>query len=196
MASNRKIAFIDLNDNSVTVKDIPKTVTDRYLGGPGHRHVPPVQFARNRNRSPFARKRASHKRGITDRNTGTGRGEIPYRRKISPDGLVGSANMGGFFGPELRFAGFDHLVVRGKAKKPVYLLVKNGNIEIRDASGVWGKDCTEAQTHIRDELGDPDIKVLTIGVAGENLVRFANVRTGVKNTGGAPAWVQSWDRRT
>ena len=99
-------------------------------------------------------------------------------------GYVGSCNMGGFFAPEMRWAGFDHLVIKGKAKKPVYLWVHNGEIEIRDGANVWGKTTHETREIIREELGDRDIKVLTIGPGGENLVRYANVMTGIKDAGG------------
>jgi len=99
-------------------------------------------------------------------------------------GFVGSANMGGFFAPEMRWAGFDHLVIKGKAEKPVYLWLHNGEIEIRDASNIWGKDVHETQEIIREELGDREIKILTIGLAGEKLVRYANVMTELKNAGG------------
>ncbi|MFC2005098.1 aldehyde ferredoxin oxidoreductase family protein, partial [Chloroflexota bacterium] len=99
-------------------------------------------------------------------------------------GYVASTNMGGFFSPEMRFAGYDHLVIKGKAPKPVYIWIHNGEIEIRDAANIWGKDISETREIIREELGDRDIKVLAIGIAGENLVRFANVMTGVKNSGG------------
>jgi aldehyde:ferredoxin oxidoreductase len=92
--------------------------------------------------------------------------------------------MGGFFAPELRFAGFDHLVIKGKADGPAYLWIHDGEIEIRDASDVWGEDVPETQELIKEELGDPEVKVLCIGVAGENLVRFANVMTGMKNAAG------------
>jgi aldehyde:ferredoxin oxidoreductase len=79
---------------------------------------------------------------------------------------------------------FHHLVIKGKAEKPVYLWVHNGKIEIRDAKNIWGKTVTDAQWAIRDELGDEDVKSLVIGPAGENLVRYANVMTGIKNSGG------------
>jgi aldehyde:ferredoxin oxidoreductase len=92
--------------------------------------------------------------------------------------------MGGFFAPELAWAGFHHLVIKGKAEKPVYLWIQNGKIEIRDARHLWGKTTTETQWAIREELEDEDIKSLVIGPAGENLVRFANVMTGIKNSGG------------
>jgi len=97
---------------------------------------------------------------------------------------VGSSNMGGFFGPELCFAGFHHLLFKGKAATPVYLYVHNGEMELRDARHLWGQDCFETQKLIREELGNEEIKVMCVGPAAENLVRYANVRTGLKNTGG------------
>jgi aldehyde:ferredoxin oxidoreductase len=101
-------------------------------------------------------------------------------------GTVGSSNVGGYFAAELAFAGFHHLVIKGKAKNPVYLWIHNGEIEIRDASSIWGHDTFETQVMLRKELGDDadDIKVLCIGQAGENLVRFACLRTGLKDAAG------------
>ena len=99
-------------------------------------------------------------------------------------GLLGSCNMGGFFAPEMAWAGFHHLVIKGKAEKPVYLFIHNGEIEIRDAANIWGQSVTDSQWAIRDELGDPEVKSMVIGPAGENLVAFANVMTGIKNAGG------------
>ena len=84
---------------------------------------------------------------------------------------IGSANVGGFWGPELKFAGFDNLIVSGKAGKPVYLWIHDGKIEIRDAAFIWGKTTWETEERIRDELGDERIRVAAIGVAGENMVR-------------------------
>jgi len=99
-------------------------------------------------------------------------------------GLLGSCNMGGFFAPEMAWAGFHHLVITGKAKKPSYLYIHDGEIEIRDAANVWGKTTTDTQWAIQDELEDPEVKSLVIGPAGENLVAWANVMTGIKNAGG------------
>ena len=98
--------------------------------------------------------------------------------------MLGSTNMGGFFAPELAWAGFHHLVIKGKAKHPVYISVHNGEIEIRDARDVWGKSVTDSQWAIREDLGDEEVKSCVCGPAGENLVTFANVMTGIKNSGG------------
>jgi aldehyde:ferredoxin oxidoreductase len=92
--------------------------------------------------------------------------------------------MGGFFAPELAWAGFHHLVIKGKAKHPVYLYVHNGEISIRDARGIWGESVPDTQWAIRKDLGDEEVKSCVCGPAGENLVRFANVMTGIKNSGG------------
>ena len=83
----------------------------------------------------------------------------------------GSANFGGHFGPELKYAGFDHVIITGKAESPVYLWICDGDAEIRDASFIWGKTTYEAERLLRQELGDDRIEIAQIGPAGENLVR-------------------------
>jgi len=113
---------------------------------------------------------------------GSGRCDIAAKSPIT--GAIGDSNVGGFFAPEMRMAGFDHLVIKGKADKPVYLWIHDGEIEIIDASHLWGKDTFETQSLIRSDHGDEEIKSLVIGNAGENLVCFANVRTGMKNAAG------------
>jgi len=94
----------------------------------------------------------------------------------SPEtGFLGTSNFGGFFGPELKFAGYDNIVLTGRADKPVYLWIYNDEVEIKDAAHLWGKDTYDVQVVIRDELG-PDVKIACIGPAGENLVHFATIQ--------------------
>lgn len=90
-------------------------------------------------------------------------------------GAHGEAEAGGFWAPELKKAGYDAIIIKGKSKKPVYLWIKNEKIEIRDAENLWGKDTVMTQTIIKDELGDEKIRIAQIGLAGEKLVRFANI---------------------
>lgn len=85
----------------------------------------------------------------------------------------GEAEAGGFFGTELKFAGFDAIIVKGKSPKPVYIWVEDENTEIRDASHLWGLKTKETQETIREETNDPMVRVALIGPAGENLVRYA-----------------------
>lgn len=89
----------------------------------------------------------------------------------------GSANFGGHFGPELKYAGFDHVVITSKSEKPVYLWIHDGEVEIRDASSIWGKTTYETETILRGELGDDRIQVASIGPAGENMIRGSIVFT-------------------
>ncbi|PKP58549.1 aldehyde:ferredoxin oxidoreductase [Candidatus Atribacteria bacterium HGW-Atribacteria-1] len=87
----------------------------------------------------------------------------------------GESRCGGDFGPELRKAGYDFLIVEGKAEEPVYLVIKDDSIEFRNAAHLQGKMVTEKIKIIREELNDSLISIMCIGPAGENLVKFASV---------------------
>jgi len=101
----------------------------------------------------------------------TGRFNVTTKSAIT--GIFGDSNSGGHWAPELKYAGFDHVIISGKAKKPLYLWISDGQAELRDASGLWGKDTWETTEAICKELGDFEIQVLCIGPAGENLVKYA-----------------------
>lgn len=88
---------------------------------------------------------------------------------------LGDANCGGFWGPELKYAGYDHLVIEGRAETPVYIQIYDDNVKIKDARHIWGKDTWETDRIIKEELGDHDAQIACIGPAGEKLVRFANI---------------------
>jgi len=90
-------------------------------------------------------------------------------------GIMGNSNAGGYFGPAMKRAGFDHLVIQGKAQEPVYLWINNDKIEIKSARHLWGKNIREAEAQIKEELGDRRVRVAAIGQAGENLVSIANI---------------------
>ncbi|MBI5033485.1 MAG: aldehyde ferredoxin oxidoreductase family protein [Chloroflexi bacterium] len=88
-------------------------------------------------------------------------------------GMYGEANGGNFFGPDLKLAGYDGIIVRGKSPTPVYLLIRNGQIELRDATHLRGKTTFDTGDAIRAELNDQKVTVAAIGPAGENLVKYA-----------------------
>ncbi len=90
-------------------------------------------------------------------------------------GGINYAHAGGHFAPAMKQAGFDNLVVSGRSERPVYLYLHNGKVELKDAEHLWGKTTWETQVKIREELDDDALRFLTIGPAGENLVRFAIV---------------------
>lgn len=99
-------------------------------------------------------------------------------------GAQGEAEAGGWWGPELKKAGFDAIVVKGSSSAPVYLWITDGQVEIKEASHLWGKDTSMTQRIIREELTDDKIRVAQIGPAGENLVRFANIVNELKHFNG------------
>lgn len=92
--------------------------------------------------------------------------------------LYGEAEASGFFGAELKWAGYDAIIFEGRASEPVYLAVVDGKAELRDASHLWGKDTGDVQSAIWAEMGDGRVQVAQIGPAGEKLVRFACVLSG------------------
>lgn len=184
MALDRKIAYIDLTTGEIETKPIPVKMRELFLGSRGldayllYNHTKPGVDPLGPDNVALV------SAGVLVGTLASASARTHVMGKSPLTGLLGSANMGGFFAPELRWAGFDHLVIKGKAAKPVYLWIHNGEIEIRDAKNIWGKGVHDTQKIIREELGDREIKILTIGPAGENLVRFANVMTGLKNAGG------------
>jgi len=92
--------------------------------------------------------------------------------------------IGGYLGAELKFAGFDGVIIKGKAEKPVYLWITDGKAEIRDAKDLWGLDIHETDKRIREKLGDKEVKVAAIGPAGENLARIACITVDVYRQAG------------
>jgi len=101
-------------------------------------------------------------------------GRVMVITKGPETGTIACSNVGGFFGPELKRAGYDMVIIEGKSEKPVYLWINDGNIEIRDARKLWGKKTSEIEEAIRQET-DPKARVVNIGPAGVKLSRIANV---------------------
>jgi len=170
---------IDLSRGTTSVEEIGESYRKKWLGGRGfnsellYREVgPDVDPLGPENLLIF---------GVGPL-TGTfapssGRTTVTARSPLG--GGFGDSNMGGHWGPELKFAGYDQLVISGKASKPVYLWIDDDHIEIRDASQIWGKLVLEADAMIKEELGSQEIHTALIGPAGENTVRYACIMSDV-----------------
>lgn len=104
---------------------------------------------------------------------GSGKWIVASRSPLT--GIWADSCAGGNWGPEFKRTGFDAVVIRGRAKSPVYLWIYDGEAEMRDASEVWGKTTSKTDREIRANLGEPKAKVACIGPAGERLVKFANI---------------------
>ncbi|MCK5695814.1 MAG: aldehyde ferredoxin oxidoreductase family protein [Desulfobacula sp.] len=184
MALDRKIAYINLTTGEVEVKPIPLDVRRKFLGGRGLDAYLLLNHSEKGCDPLGPDNPLIVSGGILTATCASATARTHVMAKSPLTGLLGSCNMGGFFAPEMAWAGFHHLVIKGKAEKPSYIYIHDGEIEIRDAENVWGKTTTDTQWAIRDELNDQEVKSLVIGPAGENLVAFANVMTGIKNAGG------------
>ena len=99
-------------------------------------------------------------------------------------GGFGEAEVGGFWGAELKRAGWDAIVVTGASAKPVYLFIKDGQVEIRDAAHLWGLEIMDTEETLKAEVGERLARVCEIGPAGENLVRFAGIVNDYKDIAG------------
>jgi aldehyde:ferredoxin oxidoreductase len=93
----------------------------------------------------------------------------------------GESEAAGYWGPELKMAGWEAVVVKGRAEKPVYLWIQNDQVEIRDAKHLWGREPSEVQEKIRADHNDKLIRILQIGIGGENLVRYAGMTNDLRH---------------
>ncbi|GAG35423.1 unnamed protein product, partial [marine sediment metagenome] len=104
-----------------------------------------------------------------------GSSRLTITAKSPLSGFLGDASTGATFGAEIKYAGYDQIIIQGKSDKPVYLWIEDEKVEIRDATHLWGKSTGQTITSLEIENKDPSIGVLVIGPAGENLVKFAAV---------------------
>ena len=113
---------------------------------------------------------------------GSGRVEVAAKSPVT--GIQGMSNMGGYWGPELKYAGYDSVIIKGKSPKPVYLAINNNSVEIKDAAHIWGMDTYRTQDALQAELGDPEVEVVCIGPGSENLIAFGSIQTRMGNAAG------------
>jgi aldehyde:ferredoxin oxidoreductase len=111
-------------------------------------------------------------------------GRMTVTFKSTATNLYAKSTAGGHWGAELKFAGYDNIVILGASTKPTYLWIDDKHVEIKDAGKIWGRNVRETDKMIKEELGDEEIKIACIGPAGENMVKFAAVMNSVYNAAG------------
>ena len=180
-AVTAKILHVDLTTRTTRVEEIPEPILRRHLGGGGLaaylllRDMPPgVDPLGPDNVLVFT---TSIINGLS--LSGTNRYTAAAKSPLT--GGYGESEAGGWWAPELRAAGYDGIAVRGRAESPVYLWIKDGQVEFRDARPYWGKLSGEVQEGIEQELGDKRIRVLQTGISGERGVRFAAIVNQLKH---------------
>ena len=172
---NGKILHVDLTTGTLEVEEPGETFYRRYMGGSalGMHYALKLIPAQADPLGPDNVLVLSL--GVTTGAAISGQSRVTATAKSPLSDAIGDAQGGGFWPAEAKSAGYDAFVVKGKAEKPVYLWVQDGEAELRDAAHLWGKVTGEAQAAIQEELGDSKIEVLQCGPAGENLVRFAAI---------------------
>jgi aldehyde:ferredoxin oxidoreductase len=184
-----KILDIDLTNRKVYVYPLDRTMATNFIGGRGI-NVKMLFGSIQPNIDPLGPENVMiFGTGPLGGTPGaTGRFSVTF---LSPaTGLLGDSSSGGHWGAELKYAGYDFLILRGKADKPVYIGIKDSEVHIRDAADIWGLNVWEATEAIRRKMKNPKAQVLAIGQAGEKLVKFAAVmssftRAAAKCGGGA-----------
>jgi len=177
-----KLLRVDLTTGKIRYESIPEKILKEWIGGRGLgvylalKEIDPKI-------DPFSAGNKAYV--VTGPLTGVNGIPAPGRwvsvTKSPLTHTIHDSNSGGSFGPELKFAGFDAIAIEGASEKPVYLWVRDGRAELRDATHLWGKDVHATEELIKEELKAEvseeasKIKVAAIGPAGENLVRFAAI---------------------
>lgn len=180
-----KILRVNLTTGKITTENLPEEpVLRKWIGGKGlgevilHHELPPgVSPLSPENPLIF----------MTGPLTGTGLTPAGTKYVVTTLNYetgftLGNGRASGFWGPLLKFSGYDGVIVNGASKKPVYLWVNEGKAELRDASKIWGKDSHETEDLVKKDVGQPGASVLTIGPAGENLVSFAMILNDYNHT--------------
>lgn len=179
-----RVAYIDLAKRDVRVKDVPEVLRRRFLGGRGI-NVYLLYNHLEKGVDPLSPENVLiFGAGLLTGTLGVATSRGNFTAKSPETGILGDSNLGGHFSPEVRAAGFDHLVIKGRAERPTYLWVHDGQVEFVDARGLEGLDVIETQRAIRKDLGEPNAQIACIGPAGRRLVRFACIRHGVADAAG------------
>jgi aldehyde:ferredoxin oxidoreductase len=167
-----QIAWVDLTKGDVELKPVPEDLALKYIGGRGlgvkfvFDNGPEVDPLSPDNILCFMN-------GPLTGSEANMSGRMAVVTKSPLTGTVTDSHHGGWSAARLRWAGYDGLVFKGKAEKPVYAYIEDGKLELKDASEVWGKSVHETMKHFKKKYGKKDLTVISIGPAGENLVKFA-----------------------
>lgn len=179
-----KILRVDLSDGRIWTEEHDDTFYRRYYGGKAligyyllKEMEPGTDPLGPENRLIFAP-------GVLTGTPASGSGRNAIGGKSPLTGGFACAEAGGYWGAELKQAGFDAIVVEGQAQEPVYLWIKDGQAELRDASHLWGRTTGEVEAAIQEELDDKKIRVCQIGPGGERLIRFACIANDLTHFAG------------
>ena len=178
----QRVLRVNLSDGKVSMERLPEEWTHIYLGSRGV-NARLLYDEVKRGTDPYGPDNILYFGTGPMDGMPVGMGRLSIACK-SPRGTVAEGSAGGFFGPELRRAGYDYVAISGKAEKPVYLFIQDEQVEIRDAGHLWGLTTYETDVALRGEIPDPDTQLRYIGPAAENLVHAAVIMGNLNSCGG------------
>ncbi|WP_374493066.1 aldehyde ferredoxin oxidoreductase family protein [Zoogloea sp.] len=173
MGWNKKVLRVNLTEGTCTVEPLNMEWANEYLGSRGlaTKYLVSEIDPKVDPLSP-ENKMIMSTGPLTGTMASTG-GRYSVVTKGPLTGAIACSNSGGFFGAEMKFAGWDMIIFEGRSPKPVYLYVEDDKVQLIDASDLWGKSCWETEETIKHMHQDPLVRVCSIGLAGENQVLFA-----------------------
>ena len=170
-----KILYVDLSSGSVSEEELPEQTCREFIGGYGLGIRVLYEQIKPRTDPLSAGNMLGFVTGVLTGTSIPGSGRYGVVTKSPLTGAWCEANAGGTLGPELKTAGFDAIFFKGEASKPVYLVLKDGKAELKDASRLWGKDTYETEDIVHREMGDDRFKIASIGPAGEACSLLAGI---------------------
>ncbi|TFF98313.1 MAG: hypothetical protein EU547_01910 [Promethearchaeota archaeon] len=170
-----RLLTIDLSSQTVNIESIKHDYLKKYLGGAGYACRYLIEHIEE-NTPPLSEENILViMTGPLCGTSAPSSGRFVICSKSPYTKLWAESNCGGYFGPELKKAGFDGIIIRGKSENHCYITIKGNKVEIIKDDKVWGKDIQETSERLKEKINEPQSKVLCIGQGGENLVKFANI---------------------
>lgn len=174
-----KIIRVDLTRGKAFIQPLPKSLAINYLGARGI-NARILWDELPQNADPLGPENILILgAGPLNGTFAPSSGRLCVTTKSPMTNLYVRTSVGGHFAADLKLAGYDAIVLYGASDKPVYLWIDDEEVELKDATPLWGMNVRETYKALQDEIGDPKIKVATIGQGGENLVRFAAIMTSI-----------------
>ncbi|RLI34360.1 aldehyde ferredoxin oxidoreductase, partial [Candidatus Bathyarchaeota archaeon] len=174
-----KILHVDLTEKKMWEKPLPEDLRSQFIGGRGVNAKllwdmvrPGIDPLSPENVLIFGA-------GALTCTTAPSSGRTTVTCKSPATNLYMKCSGGGHFGSELKFAGYDHLVIHGASERPATLLIMDDDVQLIEAFNLWGKSVRDTNEAIKKDLEDPDIRVACIGPAGERCVQFASIMLSV-----------------